>query len=147
MSEATNISTCHVSIFAKNSSECHNLPLYFITFSFSINLILGFPANCYICGWSWKRWSEDSLSKSSFSTLHLLRSHSSFILGLVVLLGRPLFQSFICVERYLGVLHPVTFLKLKPMKYRIIIAVIGCICIICSCSLVTLEVIDIHNRP
>ncbi len=48
MSEATNISTCHVSIFAKNSSECHNLPLYFITFSFSINLILGFPANCYI---------------------------------------------------------------------------------------------------
>ncbi len=34
--------------------------------------------------------------------------------------GRPLFQCLICVERYLAVVHPVTFLKYKPLRYRVI---------------------------
>ncbi|XP_056587665.1 C-C chemokine receptor type 8-like [Triplophysa dalaica] len=34
--------------------------------------------------------------------------------------GRPLFQCLICVERYLAVVHPVTFLKYKPLRYRLI---------------------------
>nr|XP_055035924.1 C-C chemokine receptor type 8-like [Misgurnus anguillicaudatus] len=33
---------------------------------------------------------------------------------------RPLFQCLICVERYLAVVHPVTFLKFKPLRYRLI---------------------------
>jgi len=34
--------------------------------------------------------------------------------------GRPLFQCLMCVERYLAVVHPVTFLKYKPLRYRAI---------------------------
>ncbi|KAF4090635.1 hypothetical protein AMELA_G00054280 [Ameiurus melas] len=33
--------------------------------------------------------------------------------------GRPLLQTCICIERYLAVLHPVTFLRYKGIKYRI----------------------------
>ncbi len=39
-----------------------------------------------------------------------------FLIGLAVT-GRPLFQCLICVERYLAVVHPVTFLKYKPLRY------------------------------
>ncbi|XP_077053564.1 chemokine XC receptor 1-like [Siphateles boraxobius] len=34
--------------------------------------------------------------------------------------GSPLFQCLMCVERYLAVVHPVTFLKYKPLRYRVI---------------------------
>ncbi len=34
--------------------------------------------------------------------------------------GHPLFQCLICVERYLAVVHPVNFLKYKPLRYRVI---------------------------
>ncbi len=37
-----------------------------------------------------------------------------FSLGLTFT-GRPLFQCLICVECYLAVVHPVTFLKYKPL--------------------------------
>ena len=33
--------------------------------------------------------------------------------------GRPLFQTCICLERYLAVVHPVVFLRYKPVKYRL----------------------------
>nr|XP_055035562.1 C-C chemokine receptor type 8-like [Misgurnus anguillicaudatus] len=42
-----------------------------------------------------------------------------FLSGLGIT-GRPLFQCLICVERYLAVVHPVTFLKYKPLRYRLI---------------------------
>ncbi|KAJ8397590.1 hypothetical protein AAFF_G00438660 [Aldrovandia affinis] len=33
---------------------------------------------------------------------------------------RPsLFQCCICVERYLAVLHPLTFLRYRPLRYRV----------------------------
>jgi len=38
--------------------------------------------------------------------------------------GRPLFQCLMCVERYLAVVHPVIFLKFKPLRYRVISSVI-----------------------
>jgi len=50
--------------------------------------------------------------------------------------GRPLFQCLMCVERYLAVVHPVTFLKYKPLRYRVICCtvvwfiVLGC-CFLC----------------
>ncbi|XP_071368298.1 P2Y purinoceptor 1-like [Centroberyx affinis] len=43
---------------------------------------------------------------------------SWYIYGLVVA-GRPFFQSCICVERYLAVVHPVVFLRYKPLRYRV----------------------------
>ncbi|KAL1023721.1 hypothetical protein UPYG_G00045130 [Umbra pygmaea] len=42
-----------------------------------------------------------------------------------ILAGRPLFQCCICLERYLAVVHPVTFLMYKPLKYRL-----GCCAVI-----------------
>ncbi len=44
---------------------------------------------------------------------------TQFLLGLAVT-GSPLFQCLICVERYLAVVHPVIFLKYKPLRYRVI---------------------------
>lgn len=66
-------------------------------------------------------------------------------LGLVLLVGRSLFLSFICVDRYIGVLHPLLFLKLKPMKYRIAISAVGWIIIITSCVICTTGVIKHYN--
>ncbi|XP_077053562.1 chemokine XC receptor 1-like [Siphateles boraxobius] len=42
-----------------------------------------------------------------------------FLMGLGIT-GRPLFQCLMCVERYLAVVHPVTFLKFKPLRYKVI---------------------------
>lgn len=33
--------------------------------------------------------------------------------------GRPVFMTCICLDRYLAVVHPVTFLKYKPLRYRL----------------------------
>ncbi|KAL2088336.1 hypothetical protein ACEWY4_015235 [Coilia grayii] len=41
-----------------------------------------------------------------------------FIYGFIAV-GHPLFQTCICVERYLAVLHPVLFLKYKPLRYKL----------------------------
>ncbi len=52
-----------------NFSKCHNLPYYFITFSFSIYLVIDFPAHCYILGLSMKEmiWGQ-SLEIFVFNT-------------------------------------------------------------------------------
>ncbi len=42
----------------------------------------------------------------------------------IALTCRPVFQCLISVERYLAVVHPVTFLKFKPLRYRVICSVI-----------------------
>nr|XP_021324606.1 uracil nucleotide/cysteinyl leukotriene receptor-like [Danio rerio] len=47
--------------------------------------------------------------------------------------GRGLFQSLICVERYLAVVHPVTFLKYKPLRYRVICCASSWMIILGSC--------------
>ncbi|XP_067280772.1 chemokine XC receptor 1-like [Pseudorasbora parva] len=44
----------------------------------------------------------------------------ALILQGVAMTGRPVFQCLMCVERYLAVVHPVTFLKYKPLRYRVI---------------------------
>ncbi|XDV38339.1 hypothetical protein PO909_007778 [Leuciscus waleckii] len=64
-----------------------------------------------------------------FSSLSLLML---FLQGLI-LTGRPLFQCLMCVERYLAVVHPVTFLKFKPLRYRVICCTAAWIITLCSC--------------
>jgi len=54
------------------------------------------------------------------------------ITGLAVT-GRPLFQCLVCVERYLAVVHPVTFLKFKPLRYRVICCTVAWIITLSSC--------------
>ncbi|XP_042604396.1 uracil nucleotide/cysteinyl leukotriene receptor-like [Cyprinus carpio] len=63
-----------------------------------------------------------------------------FLLGLLVT-GRPLFQCLICVERYLAVVHPVTFLKYKPLRYRVICCTPAWIICLgsCLCCMFTTE--------
>ncbi len=62
-----------------------------------------------------------------------------FLQGLTIT-GRPLFQCLICVERYLAVVHPVIFLKYKPLRYRVICCTAVWIITLGSCfiSMVTL---------
>nr|XP_055035759.1 C-C chemokine receptor type 8-like [Misgurnus anguillicaudatus] len=48
-----------------------------------------------------------------------LQMVAQFLSGLGIT-ARPLFQCLICVERYLAVVHPVTFLKYKPLRYKVI---------------------------
>ncbi|KAG1932888.1 hypothetical protein F2P79_020881, partial [Pimephales promelas] len=67
----------------------------------SINLLFGFPTHCYII------WLIITGTGSGVAS-------EFFILNLSVCLsitGRPVFQCLICVERYLAVVQPVTFLK------------------------------------
>ena len=49
--------------------------------------------------------------------LQVLSIVSSFFLGFQNL-SRPLFQGCICVERYLAVVHPVTSLRYKLLRYK-----------------------------
>ncbi|XP_050948638.1 chemokine XC receptor 1-like [Labeo rohita] len=64
-----------------------------------------------------------------FSCLNIV---SNFLRGLAIT-GRPLFQCLICVERYLAVVYPVTFLRFKPLMCRVICCIVVWILIIGSC--------------
>ncbi|XP_057218721.1 C-C chemokine receptor type 8-like [Triplophysa rosa] len=57
-----------------------------------------------------------------------------FLIGFSIT-GRPLFQCLMCVERYLAVVHPVTFLKYKPLRYRVICCTAAWIICLSSCFL------------
>ncbi|XP_051955257.1 G-protein coupled receptor 4-like [Xyrauchen texanus] len=61
-----------------------------------------------------------------------LKSLKAFLFGLGIT-GRPLFQCLMCVERYLAVVHPVTFLKFKPLRYRVICSTVAWIITFGSC--------------
>ncbi|XP_058613438.1 C-C chemokine receptor type 8-like [Onychostoma macrolepis] len=82
----------------------------------------------------------------------LARFFSSFIIvthflqGLGIT-GRPLFQCLICVERYLAVVHPVTFLKYKPLRYRVICCTAVWIIILGSCLFCTFILISFSMVP
>ncbi len=56
----------------------------------------------------------------------------SYAMGLTIT-GRPLFQCLICVERYLAVVHPVTFLKYKPLRYKLVCSAVVWCMVISSC--------------
>ncbi len=62
---------------------------------------------------------------------HLEEVHR-FLQGVGVT-GRPLFQCLMCVERYLAVVHPVIFLKYKPLRYRVICCTVVWIITVGSC--------------
>ncbi|XP_043078103.1 C-C chemokine receptor type 8 [Puntigrus tetrazona] len=107
--------------------------------AFCITFLFGFPLHSYIT-WLIITGAGNGAA-SEFFNLNLsvceicnclnsmlgIVSHffSSFIIVTYFLqglgfTGRPLFHCLICVERYLAVVHPVTFLKYKPLRYRVI---------------------------
>ncbi|XP_058614503.1 C-C chemokine receptor type 8-like [Onychostoma macrolepis] len=82
----------------------------------------------------------------------LARFFSSFIIVTHILqglgiTGRPLFHCLICVERYLAVVHPVTFLKYKPLRYRVICCTAVWIIILGSCLFCTFILISFSMVP
>lgn len=56
-----------------------------------------------------------------------------FTLGFIFS-GRPLFMSCICLERYLAVVHPVTFLKYKLLRYRLVQTIISWLTVMVCCT-------------
>ncbi|XP_048023353.1 hydroxycarboxylic acid receptor 2-like [Megalobrama amblycephala] len=119
---------------------------------FSINLLFGFPTHSYVI-WLIVTGTGSGVA-SEFFNLNLsvceignclnclfyimsicfqrISKLPLFLLGLFFT-GRPLFQCLICVERYLAVVHPVTFLKFKPLRYRVICCTVAWINILGSC--------------
>ncbi|XP_048023153.1 uracil nucleotide/cysteinyl leukotriene receptor-like [Megalobrama amblycephala] len=128
-------------------------PLDFVvTCIHSINFLFGVPTNVYIIWLIITGTGRGVVSEffnlnisiseignclsSLVSMLTIYFSSLSFLMlflqGLM-LTSRPLFQCLICVERYLAVVHPVTFLKYKPLRYRVICCTVAWIITLGSC--------------
>nr|XP_055035559.1 chemokine XC receptor 1-like [Misgurnus anguillicaudatus] len=110
----------------------------FICF-FSINILVGLPTHICVI-WLIITRSESGTALEFFTLnfsvceiiicldcfLDILTKWFSSLYGIdfflvgLLMTGRPLFQCLICVERYLAVVHPVTFLKFKPLRYKVI---------------------------
>lgn len=61
----------------------------------------------------------------------------------MLLFGRPLFQTLVCVERYVAVVHPVVFLKCRVLRYKITCStVVWIIVLTLSLSLAEFKVTD-----
>ncbi|XP_067280744.1 chemokine XC receptor 1-like [Pseudorasbora parva] len=94
------------------ASEFFNLNISICEIVFSLNCLLSIVVN--------------ATRVNGFTTI------PQFLQGLAFT-GRPLFQCLICVERYLAVVHPVTFLKYKPLRYRAICCTVAWIITLGSC--------------
>ncbi|KAI4876718.1 hypothetical protein NFI96_000422 [Prochilodus magdalenae] len=105
----------------------------------AVNLLLGLPLNVYIIVrlfpgrgameasdvFSWNKAISEIffVLYGPFQIWCSLDWDSCFIPSFGFLLGtslssRCLFQSCVCLEWYLAVVHPVTFLRYKPLRYR-----------------------------
>ncbi len=132
------------------SMVCINLLLVLPTHSYVIWLIIRgngvgseiFNLNLSVCEIG---ACLDSLLLVISSRFSVFLTLSQFLQGLGVT-GRPLFQSLMCVERYLAVVHPVTFLKYKPLRYRVICCTVVWIFILgsCLCCMLILSTIRVH---
>ncbi len=117
----------------------------------TINLLFGLPTHSYIL-WLIVKGTGRGIA-SEFFTLNIsvceimlcLRSFNSvlgnvfpklwsvmmFLSGFVI--TARFFQCLMCVERYLAVVHPVTFLKYKPLRYKVVCSAVTWIMIIACC--------------
>lgn len=73
---------------------------------------------------------------SIMSGIILFRQTSQYmwnVLHCLAAFGNPLFQSFICVERYMAVAHPIFFLKYRPLRYRVAVLAPAWISLLIMC--------------
>ncbi|XP_056114248.1 uracil nucleotide/cysteinyl leukotriene receptor-like [Rhinichthys klamathensis goyatoka] len=151
-----NDSTVNFTIKASSNSTAHSIGKIDIleTCMLTFNFISGLPTNAYVI-WLIMTGTGNGVA-SEFFNLNLsvcgifvsvnallilaskwfpfqsLTALTQFFFGLTVT-GHPLFQCLMCVERYLAVVHPVTFLKFKPLRYRVICCTVAWIFIFGTC--------------
>lgn len=109
-------------------------------FSYSANLLFGLPTNGYVL-WLIVRGRQEKIASDFIplnqivveillcltSILYFLDlnlplnpiTQLFFFLSIVFLVMRPLVQSYICLEQYLATVHPVVFLRCKPLRYKV----------------------------
>ncbi|XP_048021441.1 hydroxycarboxylic acid receptor 2 [Megalobrama amblycephala] len=143
-----------VNFTTPESSTTYSFGLFDIMemYAHSISFLFGLPTNFYVL-WLIITGTESGVA-SMFFQLNLsvceigicvnslffifafwfssLKTLVYFLIGLAIT-GRPLFQCLMCVERYLAVVHPVTFLKYKPLRYRVICSATAWIITLGSC--------------
>ncbi len=107
--------------------------------TYSINFLFGIPTHSYVL-WLIIRGSGRGVASEFFNLnlsvseiinslnclffilsnwFSILFTLQMFLTGFFIT-ARPLFLCLMCVERYLAVVHPVIFLKYKPLRYRVI---------------------------
>ncbi|XP_078138673.1 G-protein coupled receptor 4-like [Centroberyx gerrardi] len=135
-----------------NSDDYASQTLSVASAACSINLILGLPTNSYVV-WLIVTGAGGTMA-SDFFALNLavcdllycfsnilffswlFTCNSQLYIGMIFLDGlciSPLFQSCICAERYLAVVHPVVFLKYKPLRYRVACCSVVWLLVLGSC--------------
>ncbi|KAM9363647.1 uncharacterized protein ABDE67_018515 [Symphorus nematophorus] len=120
--------------------------------SASVNNILGVPLNGYVM---WLILARETLA-SDFFSLNLAMSEIFFSLSSIwffvslplrsffcleafmfscglYFTARPLFQCCICVECYVGIVHPMLFLRFKPLRYRVACCCVAWLIVFASC--------------
>ncbi len=140
-----------------NLSRYYNAPYDLVIHT--INLLFGLPTHSYIL-WLIVKGTGRGIA-SEFFTLNIsvceimlcLRSLNSvlgnvfpklwsvmmFLSGFVI--TARFFQCLICVERYLAVVHPVIFLKYKPLRYKVACSTVTWIMII-ICNVLVLGLVN-----
>ncbi|XP_051537037.1 chemokine XC receptor 1-like [Myxocyprinus asiaticus] len=131
---------------------------------YSLNFLVGLPTHSYVIWLIVTGTGSGSGIASGFFNLNLsvseignclnclfcvldyftpFTSLKAFLFGLGIT-GRPLFQCLICIERYLAVVHPVTFLKIKPLRYKVICSTAAWIITFgsCLCCMLILVLFD-----
>ncbi|XP_056587675.1 somatostatin receptor type 5-like [Triplophysa dalaica] len=124
---------------------------------YSLSLLFGLPTHSYVI-WLIMTGSKSRIASECFflnlsaceigicldglffvltKCVSVLSHLSVFLQGLAIT-GRPLFECLICLERYLAVVHPVTFLKYKPLRYRLMCSAAAWFICLCSCLCCTL---------
>ncbi|XP_060774012.1 G-protein coupled receptor 35-like [Neoarius graeffei] len=122
-----------------------SINLFFITPLHVINYLLGLPLNSYV--FVLLLDGRRSLDPCDILTLNQAAVEIFFLLlapfhimcdvetelcfykamGFVIGMGmvvRSLLQCLVCLERYVAVIHPVTFLKFRPLRYRAAICIV-----------------------
>ncbi|XP_066509232.1 proteinase-activated receptor 3 [Hoplias malabaricus] len=160
-----NISTAAVTVYAM----CQHMPsviLFYLGLQF-INMFLGIPTNLMVL-WLISKNKGDS-STSDIFIVHLAVLDTFFCLtpplelaNLVYLTSSstwyvlrffygikdssPLFLSCICLDRYMAVLHPITFTKLKDRRHRPVCAGIMWLIILAYAVLKCIDSIPSFNK-